>query len=70
MTNADLKKQALELPPEERLELADSLVESTLPPLTDEQKAVLDRRWEAYKANPNDVFSWEEVKAELDQLQR
>ena len=70
MTNADLKKQALELPPEERLELADSLVESTLPPLTDEQKAVLDRRWEAYKANPNDVFSWEEVKAELDHLQR
>ena len=70
MTNADLKKQALELPPEERLELADSLVESTLPPLTDEQKAVLDRRWEAYKANPNDVFNWEEVKAELDHLQR
>ena len=70
MTNADLKKRALELPPEERVELADFLLESTLPPLTDEQKAHLDERLAAYNANPDHVFSWEEVKAELAHIQR
>ena len=69
MNKLELQKLALNLPIEERLELADRLVESTLPPLTEEQKVLLDSRWAAYKANPDDVFSWEEVKAELAQLQ-
>jgi putative addiction module component (TIGR02574 family) len=33
------------------------------PPLTDEQKAELDRRIADHGANPNDVASWEDVKA-------
>ena len=70
MMNADLKTQALQLPAEERLELADFLIESTLPALTDEQKAQLDKRLAAYKANPDDVFSWEEIRAELAHIQR
>ena len=70
MMNTDLKNQALQLPAEERLELADFLIESTLPALTDEQKAQLDKRLAAYKANPDDVFSWEEIRAELAHIQR
>ena len=58
----ELQTLALSLPNEEQLEFADWLVESNLPPLTDEQKELLERRWEAYKANPDDVFSWEEVR--------
>ena len=50
---------------DERAELIDSLIEEGLPPLTDEQKVSLDRRWEAYKANPDDVFPAETVHAEL-----
>ena len=56
MMNTDLKTQALQLPAEERLELADFLIESTLPALTDEQKAQLDKRLAAYKANPGRCF--------------
>ena len=65
MTNAELKKSARELPPEERVELIDTLIEKRFPPLTDEQKALLDRRWEAYKADPDDVFPAETLHAEL-----
>ena len=69
MNKSELQELALGLQTEERLELADRLVESTLPPLTAEQKTLLESRWAAYKENPDDVFSWEEVKAELAQLQ-
>ena len=69
MNKSELQELALGLPPEERLELADRLVESTLPPLTAAQKTLLESRWAVYKENPDDVFSWEEVKAELAQLQ-
>ncbi|HEV3386851.1 MAG TPA: addiction module protein [Gemmata sp.] len=33
-------------------------------PLTDAQKAELDRRMAAYKANPTAVIPWEQIKAE------
>jgi putative addiction module component (TIGR02574 family) len=35
------------------------------PSLTDEQKAELDRRLNAYQADPTNVFTWEEVLAYL-----
>jgi len=35
------------------------------PLLTDEQRADLDRRLAEYEANPENVFSWEEVKSRL-----
>jgi putative addiction module component (TIGR02574 family) len=33
--------------------------------LTDEQKQEIDRRISAYEANPEDVMTWDEVKASL-----
>lgn len=33
------------------------------PSLTEEQKTELDRRIEDLSANPDDILSWEEVKA-------
>ncbi len=35
------------------------------PQLTDQQKQELDRRVEAYKADPSNVLTWEEVVAHL-----
>ena len=55
---------------EDRLALVeqiwDSLAEdSAAVPLTDAQRAELDRRIADHEANPNDVVSWEEVKAAI-----
>ena len=33
---------------------------------TDAQKAELDRRWEAYRADPERGYSWEEVRARIE----
>ena len=57
---------AMALPFDQRVALSDRLLE-TLPTLrsspSDELRAELDRRWEDHCANPDDVVSWEEVKA-------
>ena len=55
---------------EERIALANELWESVeaerLPsPLTPAQAEELDRRIAEVDANPNDVFTWDEVKAEV-----
>ncbi len=34
-------------------------------PVNEEQLAELDRRMEAYRANPDDVTTWEEIRARL-----
>jgi putative addiction module component (TIGR02574 family) len=34
--------------------------------LTDAQKAELDRRWVAYRADPERGYSWEEVRARIE----
>ena len=34
------------------------------PPLTPEEKAKLDRAWEAYQANPDDVYQADRVLRE------
>lgn len=40
----------------------DSIAEEPVPvALSEEQKAELDRRLAAYKANPEDVLTWNEV---------
>ena len=59
-------KEIAAWPVEDQLELVDRvwdrIVESGWQPkLSAEQKAELDRRLEALKANPNDVVSWEAV---------
>jgi putative addiction module component (TIGR02574 family) len=55
---------------EERLalveELWDSIAEdSAAAPLTDAQRIELDRRIAEHEAHPDDVVSWEDVKASI-----
>ncbi|OGW62454.1 MAG: hypothetical protein A2V83_10895 [Nitrospirae bacterium RBG_16_64_22] len=55
---------------EERLTLVEEIWESitadsTAVPLTQAQRDELDRRIADHEANPDDVVSWEEVKAAL-----
>jgi putative addiction module component (TIGR02574 family) len=69
MTKEEIQK-LLELPAEERLELAQALWQSLEAdvgalPVTEAQRAVLDERLEAFLAQPNDVLTWSEVKAKL-----
>ncbi len=56
---------------EERLalveELWDSIAEdSAAVPLTDAQRTELDRRIAEHEAHPDDVVSWEDVKASIN----
>ena len=44
-------------------ELWDSIAAAT--PLTDAQRAELDRRVADHQANPDDVVSWEEVQSSI-----
>ena len=64
MTSTELKRHALALPPQQRVELIDALLEEGLPPLTEAQKLLIDQRWAAYETNPDDVFPAEDVHAE------
>ena len=55
---------------EERLTLVEDLWDSiaddsAAAPLTDAQRAELDRRLADHEANPDDVVSWEDVKASI-----
>ena len=65
MTRTELKRHALALPPRQRIELIDALLEEGLPPLTDAQKALIEERRASYEANPDDVFSSDEVHVEI-----
>ncbi|HEX9732999.1 MAG TPA: addiction module protein [Thermoanaerobaculia bacterium] len=59
----------MELPLEDRLEIAQSLWDSAVPQpeieLTDEQKALLEGRRAAFLADPGACDSWEVVKARI-----
>lgn len=61
-------KEARALPLAERIELCrdlwDGIVESK--ELTPGEAELIDRRLEDHLDNPNDIVSWEEVKAMLD----
>jgi putative addiction module component (TIGR02574 family) len=66
--SVSLKSLGIErLSVEERLvlveELWDSIAAAT--PLTDAQRAELDRRLADHEAHPDDVVSWEEVKSSI-----
>jgi putative addiction module component (TIGR02574 family) len=55
---------------EERLTLVEDLWDSiaddsAAAPLTDAQRAELDRRLADHEANPDDVVPWEDVKASI-----
>jgi len=62
--------EVLRLPVVERLRLVeaiwDSIAEqSDAVPLTDTQRAELDRRLAEHEADPDDVVPWEDIKASI-----
>ncbi len=69
MTRAELQEELLELPLEERLDIAQTLWDSVVPQpeivLTDEQKALLEKRRAAFLAKPDACDPWEDVKARI-----
>jgi putative addiction module component (TIGR02574 family) len=71
MKRAEIQK-LLDLPADERLELAQILWRSVEPedeahflPIPDWQRRILDERLADIERNPNSEQTWEEVKAEL-----
>ncbi len=70
MTRAQLQEKLMELPVDERLEIAQRLWDSAapqpeVPVLTEEQKPLLAARRAAFLADPGSFRSWEEVKARI-----
>lgn len=60
----------LQLPVRERIELVEAIWDSIAEvpesvEVTDEQRAELDKRLEAYRANPSATSPWSEVKARI-----
>lgn len=63
-----LLEQARVLAIDEQIELAEAIWDgivsrNAVPPLTEAQKTELDRRLADHLDNPDDVVSWDEVKA-------
>jgi putative addiction module component (TIGR02574 family) len=70
MTKSQLRREALDLSVEERLELAEALWESVevtahQPPLPDWQRQILDERIAADDADPEAGSPWQEVKQRI-----
>jgi putative addiction module component (TIGR02574 family) len=68
--NKALRDQVMQLPPEERLELAHDLLDSVPDAgddfeLTDEQKAEIDRRMAEHERDPGRAIPLEEFLARL-----
>jgi putative addiction module component (TIGR02574 family) len=66
--NTQLLDEARKLDVSEQIDLVEAIWDGIasrgeVPPLTDAQKAELDRRLAAHLANPDDVIPWNEVKA-------
>lgn len=64
--------EILQLSVAERIQLVEDICDSIVQipeavPITDEQKAELDRRLESYRANPTEGISWNELKEKLRQ---
>jgi putative addiction module component (TIGR02574 family) len=66
--NTQLLEQARKLDINEQIDLVEAIWDGIAsrgeaPPLTDAQKAELDRRLADHLANPDDVIPWNEVEA-------
>jgi putative addiction module component (TIGR02574 family) len=66
--NPSVLNEVMALPAVEKLELIDKLWESISPELdqadvSDEEKKLLDERWEKYLANPESALTMEQLKA-------
>jgi putative addiction module component (TIGR02574 family) len=62
--------EVLRLPLTERLRLVEAIwnsiaADSTAMPLTEAQRAELDRRLAEHEASPDDVVAWEEIKTAI-----
>ena len=62
--------EVLRLPVAERIRLVEAIwdsiaEESDAVPLTDAQRAELDRRLAEHQADPDDVVPWEDIKASI-----
>ena len=62
--------QILELPAEDRVELAQEIWESVVEQpealaITAAQREELERRWRAFEQNPDEGEAWEDVKKSL-----
>ncbi|HEX6100884.1 MAG TPA: addiction module protein [Thermoanaerobaculia bacterium] len=62
--------QILELPAEERVELAQEIWESVVEhpealPITRAQREELERRWRAFEQRPDEGEPWEDVQRSL-----
>ena len=62
--------QIVALDVQDRIRLVQAILESiaaeqVYPDLTESQKQELDRRIDDYEANPDNVLTWEEVKASV-----
>jgi putative addiction module component (TIGR02574 family) len=62
--------QIMDLPPAERVELAQQIWESVFDhpeevPLTTSQRDELEGRWLAFQQNPDEGEPWEDVKRSL-----
>lgn len=67
--NARLLEQARKLSVNEQIELVEALwdhivKQNAVPPMTQSQRAELDRRIADHEKHPDDVISWDDVKAE------
>lgn len=70
MTKAQLKREALQLPVEEQLEIAEAIWErlenaADQPPIPDWQRQLLDERIAEDDADPEGGSPWEEVKQRI-----
>lgn len=69
--STNILETAKSLPLTERIELVEALWESIIqdgyePEITMAQAEELDRRLAAHEKNPDDVISWDSVKADLE----
>lgn len=67
---SDLLEQVSLLDTDAQLDLVEAIwngisSRNAAPPLSAAQEAELDRRLDEHLSNPDDVFSWDQVKAEL-----
>jgi len=70
MTKAQLKREALQLPVEEQLEIAEAIWEhlesaADQPPIPDWQRQLLDERIAEDDADPEGGSPWEQVKQRI-----
>ena len=69
MTNSEVEQAVLAMPRDERLRLVhrawESIAVEGTAPISAEERALIDERIREHEANPDDVVSFDEVKAEL-----